>query len=329
MKMPSTRPNLAFKVRFNSCPDSRQWVTIMGPRISRSPEPLPRKSCQMLAVAIWNVSETTEHGHLWSLQGAQKLLTPPPPKTQSNPQIVVVERQGLKSIESDQIGFPMSEPSPAWIGEIRAPNRDEALSSLVPGNGGGLRVGVVTGLLIAALGLGWAGLANPYRFFKSDPASTPVQQPPVSDRAAPAIDQETASGAPNSNQASTPRGSDLSSYKVGGESIHRADQVVVSPQEAVPSTARKTTATELSAAVPLPREKKAQRLTPTPDTRPNTIEGWRVRHVSGGTIVLQGPDGIHKASVGDTVPGAGRIDSVVRWGNRLVVATSRGLITTD
>ena len=297
----------------------------MGRRISTTPQTVPRKSCQMLAVAIWNVSETPEHRHLRSLQGAQKRLTPPPPKTQSNP----VEWQGLKSLESDQIGFPMSEPSPAWIGEIRAPNRDEALSSLVPGNGGGLRVGVVTGLLIAALGLGWAGLSNPSRFFKSDPASTPVQQTPVSDRAAPAVDQEMASGAPNSNQASTPRGSDLSSYKVGGEPIHRADQGVVSPEEAVPSSAQKTTPMK-QAAVPVPREKKGQsRLTPTPETRPNTIEGWRLKHVSGRTVVLQGPDGIHKASIGDMVPGAGRIDSIVRWGNRLLVATSRGLITTD
>src|SRR5215471_17879822 len=215
----------------------------MGPRISTTPQTVPRKSLQMLAVAIWNVSETPEHRHLRSLQGAQKRLTPPPPKTQSNP----VERQGLKSLESDQIGFPMSEPSPAWIGEIRAPNRDEALSSLVPGNGGGLRVGVVTGLLIAALGLGWAGLSNQSRFFKSDPASTPVQQTPVSDRAAPAADQEMASGAPNSNQASTPRGSDLSSYKVGGEPIHRADQGVVSPEEAVPSSAQKPGRTRLRA----------------------------------------------------------------------------------
>src|SRR5262249_24842914 len=195
-------------------------------------------------------------------------------------------------------------------------------------DGGGLRVGFVTFLLIAALGLGWAGLSNPYRFFKSDPAPTSVQQAPVSDRVPPAVDQETASAtAPISSQASTPIGSDLSSYKVGGEPIHRADQGVVSPE--VPSSAQKTT-TMKQAAVPVPREKKGQyRLTPTPETRPNTIEGWRVRHVSGRTVVLQGPDGIHKASVGDTVPGAGRIDCIVRWGNRLLVATSRGLITTD
>ena len=143
------------------------------------------------------------------------------------------------------------------------------------------------------------------------------------------VDQETASEAPVSSQVSTPTRSDLSRYRVGGEPIHRADQGVVSSEDALPSSAQKTT-TMKPAAVPVPREKKGQyRLTPTPDTRPNTIEGWRVKHVSGGTVVLQGPDGIHKVSVGDTVPGAGRIDSIVRWGGRLLVATSRGLITTD
>jgi hypothetical protein len=31
---------------------------------------------------------------------------------------------------------------------------------------------------------------------------------------------------------------------------------------------------------------------------------------------------------GDTVPGIGRIDSIVRWGNRWIVATDGGLIAT-
>jgi hypothetical protein len=302
---------------------------MMIPRISTSPEPLPRKSCQMVGVAIWNMSETPEHGHFLSLQAAQNspLRIPPRPGTQTYPQIGIVEWQEPNSTGTDQIGFPTSRPPPGWTGEIRAPNRDEALSSLVPGNGGGLRVGVVTFLLIAALGLGWAELLDPSRFFKSDPASKPVLQTQVSDRVPPVVDQETPSAAaPISSEASTTTtGSDLSSYKVGGEPIHRADQGFVSP-EAVPSNA---TTTMKKAAVPVPREKKGQYLTPTPETRPNTIEGWRVKQVSGRTVVLQGPDGIHKASVGDTVPGAGRIDSIVRWGGRLLVATSRGLITTD
>jgi hypothetical protein len=65
-----------------------------------------------------------------------------------------------------------------------------------------------------------------------------------------------------------------------------------------------------------------------PETRPTTIEGWTVLEVRGGTAVLEGPDGVRMATRGDTVPGIGRIDSIVRWGNRWIVATASGLIAT-
>jgi hypothetical protein len=68
--------------------------------------------------------------------------------------------------------------------------------------------------------------------------------------------------------------------------------------------------------------------TPSPDTRPVTIEGWAIREVRGSAAVLEGPDGIRSVVVGDTIPGIGRIDSIVRWGNRWLVATSSGLVTT-
>ncbi len=65
-----------------------------------------------------------------------------------------------------------------------------------------------------------------------------------------------------------------------------------------------------------------------PETRPTTIAGWAVLDVRGGTAVLEGPEGIRMAARGDVVPGVGRIDSIVRWGNRWIVATARGLIST-
>ena len=70
------------------------------------------------------------------------------------------------------------------------------------------------------------------------------------------------------------------------------------------------------------------KLTPTPETRPTTIEGWTLREVVNGTAVIEGPNGVWKVTPGQTVPGVGRVDSIVRWGNRLIVATSRGLIST-
>jgi hypothetical protein len=47
-----------------------------------------------------------------------------------------------------------------------------------------------------------------------------------------------------------------------------------------------------------------------------------------GTAILEGPNGLWRAMRGDTVPGVGRVESLVRWGNRLIVATSSGLIST-
>lgn len=70
-------------------------------------------------------------------------------------------------------------------------------------------------------------------------------------------------------------------------------------------------------------------LAPVPETRPTTIPGWTVVEVRDGTAVLEGPDGIRMAARGDTIPGIGRIDSIVRWGNRWIVATANGLIATQ
>jgi len=77
-------------------------------------------------------------------------------------------------------------------------------------------------------------------------------------------------------------------------------------------------------AVPIAREP----MVPVAETKPTTIEGWTVLDVRSGTAVLEGPDGIRTAARGDTVPGIGRIDSIVRWGNRWIVATANGLIAT-
>jgi len=67
---------------------------------------------------------------------------------------------------------------------------------------------------------------------------------------------------------------------------------------------------------------------PYPETRPTTIAGWALIEVIDGMAVVQGPNGVWRVRHGDTVPGVGRVDSIVRWGNRWIVATSKGLIST-
>jgi hypothetical protein len=57
-------------------------------------------------------------------------------------------------------------------------------------------------------------------------------------------------------------------------------------------------------------------------TTPTTIAGWTLREVTNDTAILQGPIGILRVTRGDTVPGLGKVTSIVRWGKGWVVATS-------
>src|SRR5262249_30042888 len=70
------------------------------------------------------------------------------------------------------------------------------------------------------------------------------------------------------------------------------------------------------------------KLVPVPETKPTTIEGWTLRDVTNGTALLEGPNGTWRVARGDTVPGLGTVNSIFKWGNRLLVATSSGLIST-
>jgi len=93
---------------------------------------------------------------------------------------------------------------------------------------------------------------------------------------------------------------------------------------------QQSTPSKLAGAAGEPTGTISSRPIAVPETRPNTIDGWTVREVAAdGKAVLEGPNGIWKVTRGDTVPGVGTIDSIVRWGNRWIVATSRGLITTQ
>jgi hypothetical protein len=67
---------------------------------------------------------------------------------------------------------------------------------------------------------------------------------------------------------------------------------------------------------------------PAPETGPATITSWTVREVTNGTAVLQGPAGTWKVTLGDTVPGLGKVTSIVRWGNSWVIAMSAGYCTS-
>jgi hypothetical protein len=199
----------------------------------------------------------------------------------------------------------------------------------MPRDRGGHRIVILAGMLVGASAMAWwAGLFDPHRFFNSNPASLPLQQIALPEGAPLDIDQQ-ASSATAHDKVSSPAGSDLGSRGLEPGPAPHADQGIVTPGDTVPKITQKALANK-PAVVPHAREKKSATYpVPVPETKPKTIQGWTARQVSGRTAVLQGPTGIWSVAIGDTVPGAGQIESIVRWGNRWIVATSKGLITTD
>jgi hypothetical protein len=185
--------------------------------------------------------------------------------------------------------------------EIRIDGRDRVV---VPPARDGTRqaVTIITGafLLGLAICLGWiCGLNSASVFVK--PTSVPVEKltslPASSD------------AAPKSERATLQTSSAITAHDSSKRRGRTSESFIPKQPPAVDPT-------------------KSLKPTPVPETKPTTIEGWTLLEVMGGTAVLEGPNGVWRATRGDTVPGIGKIDSIVRWGNRWIVATSRGLIST-
>src|SRR5262245_45546118 len=191
--------------------------------------------------------------------------------------------------------------------EIRAPRRDEFTISAASAGAPWLHPALVTGALAVALGVGWIAGASSSRFFAPAPAATLVQQ-----ASAPSCAREPSQEIACAAKAAGPGASGLNR----GHERSRSPQLASAGANKDPLT---TNSIAPAAAKPVA----------VPETRPTTIEGWTIREVVGGTVVLDGPSGAWRAAQGDTVPGIGRIDSVVRWGSRWIVATTKGLISTQ
>jgi hypothetical protein len=173
---------------------------------------------------------------------------------------------------------------------------------------------LVAAAVVASFGLGWAGGLNWPQFASELGLVEVAQQEAPSPRIA-----ETRSSGRMEGSRKTASASDSPAI-VG--SI---------PKPSVPLPARPS-ASLASQANPGPSAAAIamrQPLVAAPETKPATIPGWTVVDVRDGTAVLEGPDGIRMAARGDTIPGLGRVESIVRWGNRWVIATAGGLIATQ
>jgi hypothetical protein len=214
--------------------------------------------------------------------------------------------------------------------EIRAPLRDEFMVPAPSEGAQWFHPALVTGALAVALGLGWIGGSSSSRFFAPAPASPPVQQTNSSGCTSgketvcvtAKSDWEVTAGAPNAGKFASPRAT-------GDSRGHESSRGTQQASAATNRDALTTNTTAPASAAVQDRAKILPRPAAVPETRPTTIEGWTIREVVGGTVVLEGPGGVWRAKQGDTVPGVGRIDSIARWGSRWIVATTRGLISTQ
>ena len=219
----------------------------------------------------------------------------------------------LEKIESagDEVGSETpTQPASMCPWDFLSPNRDEVLVLLKPDGDRKRTIWLVAGALVAGFGLGWAGGFSWYG--SADMAArNPITQTETFSRRPPEIKSggktEGARKTASIPGLQTPPG--MSTVSAAGASLSAKPQ-------ASPAIQANMTLTERGSMVP------------AAETRPTTIEGWTVLDVRGGTAVLEGPDGVRMATRGDTVPGIGRIDSIVRWGNRWIVATASGLIAT-
>jgi hypothetical protein len=254
-----------------------------------------------------------------------ELDAPPEPLAEAT---MEVSNQGLEAPLIDQIGAAAPDAIFVWDREIRIGKDDRVNVLSAPPSGlKQHRTAIIAGtlLLALALGLGWLGRSNS-NFFDANLASPTPKKPTSSDCTAdpgketicvdPKSDRLEMLNLPNSPIPAATRPDRAHDRSTGGSPITNAV-----------SLPKKQNTVSL-APTAVGRAKLSTRPVAVPETRPTTIEGWTVRDVIGGRAVLEGPNGIRNVTRGDIVPGVGKIDSILRWGNRWIVATDRGLIST-
>ena len=227
----------------------------------------------------------------------------------------------IESAEDVAASQAPTQPASMYPWDFLSPNRDEVLALLKPDDDRKRTIWLVAGALVAGFGLGWAGGFSWYGS-ENMAALNPIIQTEAPSRRIPDIKSggktEGARKTASTPGLQTPPGVSTVSATLS------AKPQAISPAETHLSAVSSNTSSPAIQATATLTERGPM----VPETRPTTIEGWIVLEVRGGTAVLEGPDGVRMATRGDAVPGIGRIDSIVRWGNRWIVATASGLIAT-
>jgi hypothetical protein len=199
-------------------------------------------------------------------------------------------------------------------------NRDEILALLAPSGRSKSTIWVVAVALVGGFGLGWAGA-----WYGPATISALNQGDQVETASRPMPDTRLGGKAERTRKVASPTGSRTPPGL--GQPSTVIGNLAPRPLAKASNGAQLADALEADMSVTGSVQPTGALLS-VPETRPTTIVDWAVLDVRGGTAVLEGPDGIRMAARGDVVPGIGRIDSIVRWGNRWIVATASGLIST-
>ena len=213
-------------------------------------------------------------------------------------------------VPDDLAGAQLSAPS-AEMWDLSNANHDAAALLLQsPARDRMRTAGVAAAALAVTFALGWVGGLAWQEFADSSASNQVAQKETLAPRIA---------GMRPSGRGDGPRRTAASDPAVTG-SIPRPS--------ATPPRLPALAVAPASMNAPSVALAMRQPLAAAPETRPGTIPGWSVVEVRDGTAVLDGPDGVRMAARGDVIAGIGRVESIVRWGDRWIVATANGLIAT-
>ena len=113
------------------------------------------------------------------------------------------------------------------------------------------------------------------------------------------------------------RSSSLSTAKLDRLAQAQVSAPATSPQQPMPMIA--AAASTLDATGSVPRSERAS-------APKKLVKGWSVREAYEGIAILQGPNGVVEAVLGQQVPGLGHIEEIKNENGRLVVLSSSGTI---
>jgi hypothetical protein len=219
----------------------------------------------------------------------------------------------------------------AWDPDIRISDPERAAKAV--SSSSAQSTYAVMGVLLGASAMGWMVGAPPSLF--DGRHSIPIEQKVGSSGQIPGSKNQTTFAGPETGRVTTPGASNTGKIAAPTPGIHGHRPGNTKSTAQRPDAIRTSSVTQPSTGPSEPaasdvghRSRIASSPMPFPETRPETIEGWTVRDVSGATAILDGPDGTWRAARGEVVPRVGRVESIVRWGSRWIVVTSSGLIST-